>query len=112
MSRRVIAALLITGAVSGLVAALLLRPSLHGVLPAAFSRSDNATPVATPDPFVHVVAQATVPEVPVFATPSDTSPPAQKLASPNETGAPLIFLVRDQKPGWYWVLLPTRPNGS
>ena len=37
MSRRVIAALLITGAVSGLLAALIVRPDLHGVLEWSFT---------------------------------------------------------------------------
>jgi lipoprotein-anchoring transpeptidase ErfK/SrfK len=114
MSRRVIAALLFTGAVSGLLAAFIVRPNLHGVLPSALGggRNRNATPQPGPDPFVHVVAQGIPAEVPVFAAPDAATQPVMKLSNPTEDGAPLVFLVRDQKPDWLYVLLPVRPNGS
>lgn len=112
MSRRVIAALLMTGAVAGLLAALVVRPNLHGVLPSALGGGKDAVPQAGPDPFVHLVAQATVAQVPVYGSPDDHTQPTMKLANPTEDGVPPVFLVRDQQPGWLSVLLPVRPNGS
>jgi lipoprotein-anchoring transpeptidase ErfK/SrfK len=108
----VIAALLFTGAVSGLLAALVVRPNLHGVLPSPFGGNKNAKAVAAPDPFLHLVATGVPAQVPVFASPSEATPPTMSLSNPTEDGAPLVFLVRDQQPGWYAVLLPVRPNGS
>lgn len=112
MSRRVIAALLMTGAVAGLLAALVVRPNLHGVLPSALGGGKDATPQPSPDPYVHVVAQAKVPQVAVYASPDDHAAPTVKLANPSEDGVPPVFLVRAEQPGWYSVLLPVRPNGS
>jgi lipoprotein-anchoring transpeptidase ErfK/SrfK len=57
------------------------------------------------------VAHATGPRVAVYAAPGDQRP-TQTLANPQDSGAPLVFLVRDQRPGWFEVLLPVRPNGS
>lgn len=34
------------------------------------------------------------------------------LSHPTEEGAPRVFLVKEQSPGWLRVLLPVRPNGS
>jgi lipoprotein-anchoring transpeptidase ErfK/SrfK len=34
------------------------------------------------------------------------------LANPSDSGAPLTFLVEEQREGWLKVLLPVRPNGS
>jgi lipoprotein-anchoring transpeptidase ErfK/SrfK len=39
-------------------------------------------------------------------------PILMRLANPNEDGAPLVFLVEEQRPGWLRVLLPVRPNGA
>lgn len=57
------------------------------------------------------VAQATVPRVGVYATPGAAAS-RQTLAHPQPSGAPLVFLVQAQRPGWLKVLLPVRPNGS
>jgi lipoprotein-anchoring transpeptidase ErfK/SrfK len=38
--------------------------------------------------------------------------PTRSLASPQSDGSTLVLLVQDQKPDWYKVLLPVRPNGS
>jgi lipoprotein-anchoring transpeptidase ErfK/SrfK len=64
-----------------------------------------AAPVRT------TVAQATVPRVGVFAIPGAAAP-QRTLAHPQPSGAPLVFLVEEQRPGWLKVLLPVRPNGS
>jgi lipoprotein-anchoring transpeptidase ErfK/SrfK len=57
------------------------------------------------------VAQATVRRVGVFTVPGAAAP-QQRLANPQPSGAPLVFLVQGQRPGWLKVLLPVRPNGS
>lgn len=56
------------------------------------------------------VAQAVVGSVGVYDQPDGQT--ITTLANPNETGAPLVFLVIDQQPGWFHVDLPVRPNGS
>lgn len=48
----------------------------------------------------------------VYLVPDASTQPAHVLSNPNENGAPLVFLVKEQKPGWYHVYLPVRPNGS
>jgi lipoprotein-anchoring transpeptidase ErfK/SrfK len=57
------------------------------------------------------VAQATVRRVGIYTTPGAAAR-AQTLANPQPSGAPLVFLVQEQRPGWLRVLLPVRPNGS
>jgi lipoprotein-anchoring transpeptidase ErfK/SrfK len=68
----------------------------------------NSTAAA---PARSTVAQATVRRVGVYTTPGAKTP-AQTLANPQPSGAPLVFLVQEQRPGWLRVLLPVRPNGS
>jgi len=47
----------------------------------------------------------------IYASPgSPTS--KQSIANPNENGAPLVFLVQEDRGDWLRVLLPVRPNGS
>jgi len=70
-----------------------------------------ASPPTTAEP-VNVVATAIVASVPVFDAPG-AADPVQSLDNPSPPyGTPLVFLVRDQQPGWLQVLLPVRPNGS
>ena len=57
------------------------------------------------------VAQATGPQVEVFAEPA-ADEPTTTLDNPNENGAPLVFLVEQEQGEWLQVLLPIRPNGS
>jgi hypothetical protein len=64
------------------------------------------------DPFLNTVAEATAPEVAVFAEADESAAVLHRLAHPTEIGAPLVFLVEDQQDGWLQVLLPVRPNGS
>ena len=63
-------------------------------------------------PKEHIVAQAKVPLVAVYRTPS-AKRPFLRLGNPNRHGAPLVFLVKERRPGgWEKVYLPVRPNGS
>jgi lipoprotein-anchoring transpeptidase ErfK/SrfK len=39
-------------------------------------------------------------------------PIVMRLTNPNADGAPLVFLVEEEQPGWLRVLLPVRPNGA
>jgi lipoprotein-anchoring transpeptidase ErfK/SrfK len=67
-------------------------------------------PAPAADP-VNIVATANHPKIAVY--PAAGAPdPVLTMASPTETGAPLVFLVEDQQPGWLEVHLPVRPNGS
>jgi lipoprotein-anchoring transpeptidase ErfK/SrfK len=109
MSRRLIVALLVTGALSGLLVAVVIRPRLSGVMPSFGGKTTSAT---APDPYVNVVAQAIGKQVAIYDTPSPTAAARTQLANPTEDGAPLVFLVRDQRTDWIEVLLPVRPNGS
>lgn len=67
-------------------------------------------PVEVPAP-VNIVATANHPRTDIFPGPLATAP-ILSMSSPTETGAPLVFLVADQQPGWLQVHLPVRPNGS
>jgi lipoprotein-anchoring transpeptidase ErfK/SrfK len=116
MSRRLIAALIVTGALSGLVAAAVMRPTLSSVLPKALggdseSRADGSSGVAA-DSYVHIVAKAIGKELAVYAEPTESAPAKMKLPNPGEYGVPVVLLVERQKAGWLNVLLPIRPNGS
>jgi lipoprotein-anchoring transpeptidase ErfK/SrfK len=62
-------------------------------------------------PGTSLVAEARLPKVQVFPA-ADAPQPARTLANPTENGAPLVFLVEKQTPGWLQVDLPVRPNGS
>jgi lipoprotein-anchoring transpeptidase ErfK/SrfK len=107
MSRRLILGIVLTGVLSGVLAAVVLRPE---GLPSILKGGDSGEPPV--NPYLHLVAQASVAKVRVFAAPDAAAAPTAELANPTPDGAPLVFLVRDQQPGWYQVLLPIRPNGS
>jgi lipoprotein-anchoring transpeptidase ErfK/SrfK len=57
------------------------------------------------------VATAVPAQVQVYATAADTQP-TTVLDNPNENGAPLVFLVKEDRGEWLEVHLPIRPNGS
>jgi lipoprotein-anchoring transpeptidase ErfK/SrfK len=57
------------------------------------------------------IATAKNATIKIFKNAGDTTPSMQ-LRNPNSDGAPRVFLVTDQKPGWLHVLLPVPPNGS
>ncbi|HZN15801.1 MAG TPA: L,D-transpeptidase family protein [Acidimicrobiales bacterium] len=114
MSRRLVTALIVTGALSGLLAAVALRPNLPSALPKVLGGSDSGAKAvsATSDPFVHIVAKAIGKELPIYRDASDSAPPTMKLPNPGEYGVPVVVLVQTEKGGWLNVLLPVRPNGS
>lgn len=61
---------------------------------------------------VTTVAQAIVSLVAVFDAPDESGHELLGLHHPQPSGAPLVFVVRRQQPGWLLVSLPVRPNGS
>ncbi len=60
---------------------------------------------------INVVATANHPKIEIFGAPQSATP-VRTLSNPTASGAPLVFLVDDQQPGWLQVHLPVRPNGS
>lgn len=60
--------------------------------------------------FPAYAATATGPQVEVYDGPGGA--PGSTLTSPVPSGAPLTFLVVEQRGDWLQVLLPVRPNGS
>ncbi len=66
---------------------------------------------AAATPKQSVVAEAKGRAVAVYRTPT-AKKPYLTLRSPNADGATLTFLVKQRRPGWELVYLPTRPNGS
>lgn len=57
-----------------------------------------------------LVATATAKRVVVRRTPHGAA--GWSLRNPNNLGAPLVFTVIGESPGWWKVELPLRPNGS
>ncbi len=47
----------------------------------------------------------------VAVHPERSGPVSMRLSNPNADGAPLVFLVKEEQPGWLRVLLPVRPDG-
>ncbi len=79
-----------------------------------------AEPAAEPTPraplvFDHPesspVADAAVPNVPVYGSPGAASP-TKTLKNPTIEGVPLIFAVKERQGDWIKVQLPVRPNGA
>ena len=66
---------------------------------------------ATAPPTRSIVAQAKVPLVAVYRTPT-AKRPFLRLSSRTRHGGPLVLLVKERRPGWEKVYLPVRPNGS
>jgi len=60
---------------------------------------------------VSAVATARVPTVPVYDEPGGTRP-SRVLPNPQADGSALVVLVEEQRPAWFKVLLPVRPNGT
>jgi lipoprotein-anchoring transpeptidase ErfK/SrfK len=81
-------------------------------------KAATAAPTAAPrgvriqsDSSRSIVALAVRNSVAVHELPEAPNP-KQSLANPNENGAPLVFLVQEERGEWLRVLLPVRPNGS
>jgi lipoprotein-anchoring transpeptidase ErfK/SrfK len=90
------------------------RPTLK---PKRESAASAATTTTLP-PGVSLVAQATQPQVGVYAAPGAQAP-ARSLENPwllngeADKAIPQVFLVEEQRPdGWLKIQLPERPNGS
>ncbi|MDP8976734.1 MAG: L,D-transpeptidase [Actinomycetota bacterium] len=107
--------------VVGVLAALIvvLLASSGAVLVTGAADQDRKPETATytapaqvrADPPKSVVAAALVSSVGVYESP-EAPRPTRSIANPNENGAPLVFLVEENKGEWLRVLLPVRPNGS
>lgn len=69
-------------------------------------------PIGPPWPDSFLVADAIVPEVPIYQAPDVPVPTGRTLPNPTVEGFPLVMLVRDQQPGWLQVQINTRPNGA
>lgn len=74
----------------------------------------TATPSASPGArfgdYPAYAVTATVAQVAVHTSPG--GPAVRSLDHPQPSGAPLTFLLKDERPGWLEVYLPVRPNGS
>jgi lipoprotein-anchoring transpeptidase ErfK/SrfK len=69
-------------------------------------------PIGPPWPTSFTVADAIVPEVPIFQSPGVPVPTGRTLPHPTVEGYDLVMLVREQQPGWLQVQINTRPNGA
>ena len=89
---------------------LLLGSSGAVLVTGAADKEDRATVTATrtttqppvaprPDPDLSVVAAAVVPRVGIHASPGAPTS-KQSIANANENGAPLVFLVQEDKGDW------------
>ena len=67
--------------------------------------------VAVPEPRASVVAEAAVARVPVFRSPG-ADDPFVRLDRQGIFGEPRVFLVQEEREGWFRALLPMEPNGS
>lgn len=92
-------------------------PTVHNIAAPPTTVAPAPPPVVTLPPpavvpeAVNIVATANHPRIDIYATAAASSPEGS-MANPTETGAPLVFLVEAQVPGWLEVHLPVRPNGS
>jgi lipoprotein-anchoring transpeptidase ErfK/SrfK len=80
-------------------------PWVSSVVPPAA----NGTPSNITDP--SAVATATVPHLPLYASPGAPQP-TSSLANPNYLGATIVLLVTGYQPGWVQAYIPERPNES
>jgi lipoprotein-anchoring transpeptidase ErfK/SrfK len=62
-------------------------------------------------PPASIVAEAKASVVAVYRTPT-AKRPFLRLSHPTRHGGPLVFLVKERRPGWEKVYLPVRPNGT
>jgi len=114
-----------TGALVAVALAMVaLSGCAQGTKPSV--RSDSARAVATTSPTTSpspsptqippgstLIATAVTKHVDVERTAaSGPAKPRWRLANPNNLGAPLVFEVVGQQPGWWQVRVPARPNES
>jgi lipoprotein-anchoring transpeptidase ErfK/SrfK len=79
---------------------------------AATTASTPVPPLAAPGkPATQtLVAAATVKKISIFATP-EAKKPVSTLDNKTNFSGRHVFVVLEHRPGWYKVLVPTRPNG-
>jgi lipoprotein-anchoring transpeptidase ErfK/SrfK len=85
--------------------AAFLAAAVALVAAAAPGTASAATPTES------IVAEAKGPVVAVYRTPS-ANRAFLRLSNPTGHGGPLVFLVKERRPGWEKVYLPVRPNGA
>jgi len=74
----------------------------------------SATPPAAPQithPSSFLVADAIVPSVPLFDAPDRPRADGRVMDNPTWEGLAVVFLVKEQRPGWMRVQVSARPNG-
>ncbi|HET8929093.1 MAG TPA: hypothetical protein VFN21_00405, partial [Acidimicrobiales bacterium] len=98
---------------AGLLAALtIVLAGCSGSRPTLSEPRQHAAVTTTTGPTttvprdVSLVATAVPDEVNVYLVPDATTQPGHTLSNPNPNGAPLVFLVEEQKSDWYHVYLP------
>ncbi|MGQ0679116.1 MAG: L,D-transpeptidase [Actinomycetota bacterium] len=81
----------------------------HAVAPSARTEpASSALGTATGD---SLVADAAIPNVPIFDGPNGVEP-ARSMKNPTREGVLLVFGVLEEQGDWLKVMLPMRPNGS
>ncbi len=89
-------------------------PTTQSTALAAAGQSDALAPFGPPPSRPSgpsLVATALGASVDIYSSPG-AAERTRELANPQPSGAPLVMLVREQRPDWVRVLLPIRPNGS
>lgn len=93
-----------------------LPPSPQAPPPAPGGLAAPPAPIPAP-PANDVLASSTIAYVngpatlQIYSAP-DASKPSQQLPGQNTIAQPAAFLVTQQQPGWFQVVLPVKPNGS
>ncbi len=80
------------------------------VAPAPRPAATTTAPAPVPGGVVSAVATALGPSVTVYDVPLDGLP-VRVLPNPQPDRSTLVLLIEEQRPDWYRVLLPVRPNG-
>ena len=88
-----------------------VHPAAALAVPTGAPSDPAVSAVAEPPAGSVYVATATVPSLPVYATPRALAA-EQAITNPNPLGAPLTLLVNQVAGGWLQVYLPERPNES
>jgi lipoprotein-anchoring transpeptidase ErfK/SrfK len=83
-------------------------PVAPGPAPSPLGPPPPGAPVPSSSTIAYLNGPATVQ---VYGAP-DPGRPSMSLPGRNNIDQPAAFLVLDQQPGWFHVLLPVKPNGS
>ncbi len=84
--------------------------SQHDMDPSPGLTISSPWPHPWPDSFE--VGDAVPAKVPLFESPGVRVPDDRSLSNPTWEGAPLVFLVRQDKGDWLQVQIQSRPNGA